>query len=398
MNTVRRWPLHPQPGPLESLSSWLERLARPYEIRVEDLLTRNLGLVDVAVPDDLDYDPPAVMLAALAMRTGVEIARLRAMTLASWEPWLIEGLTASIEDTQPVFDAYVRDNSVLLAPGKAGVNKVSPFRRWPGPWLGYWGLHRDCPMCAADPQRGKALVWRLPLVTGCFEHGCRLEDAMEVHRSVVYGHKGPVPTPLAEPLATVDRYTYEGLTTGQVVLPGRTVHAGVWFRLLRSLLDEVSLSATSGRGKHGRAVLEHIWQATGRKYRAGLNIWRPYENLKPDIQEAMLHAAGTALHLVADGTITARGRLASALRPPPDQYVYDGDRPRRGSWLEEMVRWETVLAPARTDRDAARRLLSLLTQNSPLRWFEEERAFLIDAGVPANFLPTARELGRTTLA
>ncbi|GAA2353747.1 TniQ family protein [Streptomyces violaceusniger] len=138
MNTARRWPLHPQPGPLESLSSWLERLARPYEIRVEDLLTRNLGL-DMPVPDDLDYDPPAAMLAALAMRTGVETARLRAMTLAGWEPWLIEGLTAPIEDTQPVFDAYVRDNSVLLAPGKAGVNKVSPFPALAGAVAGVLG-------------------------------------------------------------------------------------------------------------------------------------------------------------------------------------------------------------------------------------------------------------------
>ncbi|MFI6062439.1 TniQ family protein [Streptomyces sp. NPDC051286] len=118
MSSVRRWPLHPQPGPLESLSSWLERLARPYEIRVADLLTRNLGLVDVAVPDDLDYDPPATMLAALAERTGVEIARLRAMTLAGWEPWLIEGLIAPIEDTQPVFDAYVRDNSCSWPPAR----------------------------------------------------------------------------------------------------------------------------------------------------------------------------------------------------------------------------------------------------------------------------------------
>ncbi|MFB7499379.1 TniQ family protein [Streptomyces sp. NPDC056161] len=113
---VRRWPLHPQPGPLESLSSWLDQLVRPYEIQVLNLLTRNLGLADLAVPDDLDCDPPTAMLAALAERTGVEIARLRAMTLAGWKPRSVEGVTAPIEDTQPVFDAYVRDNSVLLAP------------------------------------------------------------------------------------------------------------------------------------------------------------------------------------------------------------------------------------------------------------------------------------------
>ncbi|WP_411126296.1 hypothetical protein [Streptomyces sp. x-19] len=152
---------------------------------------------------------------------------------------------------------------------------------------------------------------------------------MQVHRSVAFGHEGPVPTPLAGPLATVDRYTSKGSPPGGSSSRAAPCTA-VWFRLLRFLLDEVSLSSTSGRGRQGRAVLEHIWQATGRKYRAGLNIWRPYENLKPDIQEAMLHAAGAALHLAVAGTITVRGHLASALRTPGIRYVYDGDVPGAG--------------------------------------------------------------------
>lgn len=146
-------------------------------------------------------------------------------------------------------------------------------------------------------------------------------------------------------------------------------------------------------------MLKRIWQAADRPLRAGLKMRRPYEQLPPDIQETMLHAVGTALHLSEEGAITARGRLASALRPPPCRYDYDGDRPHRGFRPEEMVRQERALAPARADREAARRLLVLLTQNCPtLNWFEEERAFLIDAGIPAAFLPSARELGRTDLA
>ncbi|MGY0063749.1 TniQ family protein [Streptomyces sp. LZ34] len=397
MSGVRRWPLHPQPGPLEALSSWLGRLARLYEMPVTDLLTRNLGLVGLAVPADLDYDPPAPMLAALAERTGVELARLRAMTLAGWEPWLFDTLTVPIDQTQPMFDAYVRDHSVLLAPGEAGTNQVNRWKRWPGPWLGR-SLHRACPVCAADPDRGRALIWRLPLMTGCIEHGCRLEEAAAVDAALALGHEGPGPTQLAEPLATVDRYTYEGLTTGRVTLPGRTVHAGVWFRLLRSLLDEVSLSLT-GRSSHGRAMLEHVWEATGREQRAGLTTWRPYEYLAPEVQEAMLHAAGTALNLAAKGTVIACGRLASTLRPE-QRHVYDGDRPapHRSSWQEAMDQIETALALARTDRDAARQLLILLTLGCrTINRFEEERAFLFGAGVPADFLPSARELGRIDL-
>lgn len=39
-----RWPLHPQPGPLEALSSWLTRIADLYHLSVAELLTGNLGL------------------------------------------------------------------------------------------------------------------------------------------------------------------------------------------------------------------------------------------------------------------------------------------------------------------------------------------------------------------
>jgi hypothetical protein len=38
----------------------------------------------------------------------------------------------------------------------------------------------------------------------------------------------------------MDRRTGEALTTGIVTLPRRPVHAGLWFRLLRTLLDEVN--------------------------------------------------------------------------------------------------------------------------------------------------------------
>ncbi|ASU82588.1 hypothetical protein CDO52_07130 [Nocardiopsis gilva YIM 90087] len=59
-------------------------------------------------------------------------------------------------------------------------------------------------------------------------------------------------------------YTCEGLTTGRVTQPSRSVHAGVWFRLLRCLVDEFSL-ALSTRSAHGWATLERIWPRTARQ-------------------------------------------------------------------------------------------------------------------------------------
>ncbi|MFY9808404.1 MAG: TniQ family protein, partial [Pseudonocardiaceae bacterium] len=214
---------------------------------------------------DPDYDPPAGMLAALAERTGVDRARLKPMTLAGWAPWLFDPLSVRHEDEQRLFDTYVRANSVLLAPGEAGTHYVDRFKPWAGPWLPIpkgW-LRRMCPVCATDPDRGRSLMWKLPLMVGCVDHSCWLENVQDVEISPLDGQ--PLePRPVDEPLATLDRYTHDALTTGRVELPGRSVHAGVWFRLLRSLLDEVSLTLTTLRA-HSRTTLERVWQATGRE-------------------------------------------------------------------------------------------------------------------------------------
>ena len=96
MSPPRRWPLHPHPGPDEALSSWLARLAGLYGLPVRDLLRHNLGQAS-ALPDDpaaadLDWDPPAAVLAALAERTGAGLGELRRMTMAGWVPWLLDTL------------------------------------------------------------------------------------------------------------------------------------------------------------------------------------------------------------------------------------------------------------------------------------------------------------------
>lgn len=398
MSPTRRWPLHPRPGPLEALSSWLGRLAELYGMPVHDLLRHNLGLVGPALPADLDLNPPMAMLAALAEKTGVELARLRSMTLAGWVPWLFDTLPVGAQDAQLVFDAYVRDNSVLFA-RKAATHHVLRFKpQWTGPWLlPYPGASRACPVCVADPDRGISLVWRLALMTSCVEHDCRLLEISEVRAALILDRE-MYKEPLEAPRAALDRYTHQALTTGRVALPGRNVHAGVWFRLLRSLLDEVSLAAST-QSAHGKDVLRQIWQITGHPQRAGLNVWRPFEQLREEVQEAMWDAAAAALQLASDGLITARGRLASALQAPLHR-VYGGDEPSpfQRAWQNVIDAWEEALVSARTDPACARQLLGLLTGGCrTLDAFEQERTSLCGLGIPAEFLPSARELGRLDL-
>ncbi len=63
-----------------------------------------------------------------------------------------------------------------------------------------------------------------------------------------------------------------------------------------------------------------------------------------------------------------------------------------------MAEISAAVTLARTDRGAARQLLALLTIGCrTLDRFEEERACLFGIGIPAGFLPSARQLGRDDL-
>lgn len=220
----RRWPLHPPPGPVESMSSWLGRLAGTYGLSREELLRHNLGpassLADMAA-DDLDWDPPAVVLDALSVRTGVDRNELRAMTIAGWVPWLLDTLESSGD---PAFDTYVRQDSVLLPAGEAKRREV---RRW-RPWLPVKPMRRACPTCASFPDRGLTLISQLPIVISCPEHACRLMPEVDIAMARAM-HEELLPTPVNAHIAALDRRTHEGFTTGQVTLPSGRYTSGCGF-------------------------------------------------------------------------------------------------------------------------------------------------------------------------
>lgn len=387
----RRWPVHPAPGALESLSSWLDRLARIYGVPVTDLLGPNLGVL-VGLRDVLDEDPPPAVFTALAERTGVPAGQVRAMTLPGWVPWLFDAYPLPERDATDGFYTYVRQYSVLLAPREAPRFEVTSRRRWRGPWIPERPLRRSCPQCAAGPDPARALIWQLPLTVSCLEHRCRLALDADTFAAEIAGRPNEA-VPLREPLAALDGYTRQALIEASVRLPGRTVHAGVWFRLLRCLLDELSLAGSTVT-RSSQQLLEQIWDATGEPVRAGLTVWQPYENLDWPTQEKLLTAAATALVLAADQRIQPRGTLAGLLTEPRPQPVYDGDSPwppaptpaeRAGRELmQAMNAWH---ARARVDADAARAMLRWLTAlNTTPAHAIRHRDVLIGEGIPARFL------------
>ncbi|BEL04992.1 hypothetical protein Q0Z83_031830 [Actinoplanes sichuanensis] len=277
-----RWPLHPQPLPGEALSSWLERTASLYKLPLSTLVEHNLGTaarqVGKVKPSQerelLDTDPPAHLLQALHERSGVPIGQLRHMTIAGWTPWLLDTLDVEQAGT---FDCFVRQDSVLF--DHTMIAHGTDPGRW-RPWLqsadGAERRRRACPLCAERPGHGLLLMAQLPIMLSCPEHGCLLQPAGLAVRHYP-GAPDPEVTAVTEMVQDMDRRTHEGITTGQVTLPRRTVHVGVWFRLLRIVLDEVNTPMSFLRRKADKATLETIWARVERPVRAGQIRWAPYE-------------------------------------------------------------------------------------------------------------------------
>lgn len=252
-------------------------------------------------------------------------------------------------------------------------------------------MWRACPTClTAAPATDYmfSLVSQLPLTLSCPTHGCRLEPTFGLP-GTFYSWESPslVPTIAPAAVAAMDRRTHEGLGTGDVSLPGRSVHVGAWFRLLRTVLDELSTPLSALRTESRRSI-RSVWQMVGHPIRAGMGLWCPYEALAWHRQQVMLEAAATALYLIETGEIKARGTLAPLLALEPDVPVPGGTPPPRNHWQDAMDAAAEALALAQRDRNAARQLLATLTAFTRTeKSFQRIRDDLLFAGVPDDYLP-----------
>jgi len=161
-------------------------------------------------------------------------------------------------------------------------------------------------------------MWRVPLMSSCAEHGCQLEPEPDVRFAALAGN--PVePEAAAAATAALDRLTFRALTAGRVSLPGGSAHAGVWFRLLRTILDELSV-APSALTATSAAIVRSVWAAAGAPPRAGLTVWRPYEVLRQPARSVL----GESRAATCDVNRTGRSMRATAGRG-------NGSRPLRSS-------------------------------------------------------------------
>jgi hypothetical protein len=374
-----RWPLHPDPKEGEALSSWLNRVAACYQMDARDLLEHDLGHGQV---DDLDTAPPMSLLTALSQRSGVELDRLWCMSFAGWAPWLLD----SLDDLVPsALETYAFQFSVLLP---KRFRKTRSVTRWRA-WLPSQPIRRACPLCLRDPaDQAILLVWKLPLMLSCPLHGCWLESYWGTPGGFLgWENADSSPREASEAITAMDRRTWQALTTGHVELPRRRIHAGLWFRLTRTLLDELN-TPLSQCGSYCNTV-RYVWELCGSPPRAGQSMWRPYEILDATVQLQMLEAAATTMHLIEAGRIHAGGDTAKLFSPELQTVFSNGaaSEPVNHHWRQTVQAVQEAIVEARHNPETARALFQLAAfgRHDP-ESLERLRAIFAEEQIPREFL------------
>ncbi|WEX12208.1 TniQ family protein [Chelativorans sp. AA-79] len=280
-----RLPIHPQPLPLEALSSWLWRLADAYDMGAGEFAEAALRIkrLDIRL---VDFWPSAALIRKLAERTGVASGRIRAMTMAAYVPYLLDRLAPQND----IFPSYCCQFGAFENPAL----RVRPVRdAWWLPWLSgdlAGGKMIGCIDCLRrDRQRFGRLHWRANWMASCPEHGVLLQAASPAEQS-----EYPVPQEAAAELASLDGLTLQAITKGRVQLPGgRNVHGGLWLRVLRGVIDEI---CRPRRMKDpARPKIEAAWAAAGLPYRHAVGRWGIYEKLGRLERANVLKVAALAL-------------------------------------------------------------------------------------------------------
>ncbi|MBB4099628.1 hypothetical protein GGR46_003200 [Sphingomonas kyeonggiensis] len=338
--------------------------------------------------DDLDTSPPASLLLKINQRSGIDLDQLRCMSFAGWIPWLLDSLDDDLPDA---LRTYALQFSVLLPRSN---DRPVPIKYWRA-WLPIWPIHRACPLCLKNSaDQALLLVWKLPLMLSCPHHGCWLET---YHGSpglfTSWEDPNCTPRPASDTIAAMDRRTWQALTAGYVDLSRRRIHAGVWFRLLRTLIEELITPLSQCYEFAGH--IRYVWEQSGQPLRAGQRIWRRFENLALNVQLRTLEVAATAIYLLENRVLQPMGAQAS-LFVPERRTEFTNGLPAAAREAAEIARWDDAItvindaiADARHNPDTARFLYTLAACGYPRNPESVERllGYFDELEIPREFLP-----------
>jgi hypothetical protein len=353
---VRRWPLHPRPLAGEVLSSWLTRIAAAYGLSTDDLLVHNLGYRSMSF-EQLDLGPQDSLLERLSEKTGVNVERIRSMTIKGCLPPSIGGGVRNLGAES--FARYVSRYSVLLSPGCRDTRQLNRWR----PWITErrFASPFGCPRCLmTDTIPYRRLFWRLAFTASCPTHGILLESVVPVTNWKPEMNRCEM-RKASRALCELDCITLQALDSGIAKLPHVSLPTDTWLQLLRTILDE--LNTTAATAQHEHRVLRAVWRAANLPVRVTASVSQPFEGLSFVRQAQFLHAAGEAIALLSTQRLTTLGRDAQLIAgvPAPQKKILVNKEAEPGShWGRLAETADALLVAARATRQDARQLRKFL--------------------------------------
>ena len=380
-----RWPIHPKPFNEESLLSWLSRISNCYNCNIQDLLEHDLGFY--GNPDDLNISIPTQLLSLLSKRACISEEAIHTMTLSSWAPLLLDDITAK----ETNFENYVYQYSLLLPTKTRG--RHQPTQPWKPLLLHPSKTIRACRICVTNDSNHRIfLAWYLPMMLSCPIHQCMLSECSINQGRYVYWEEKNNFTPSLTPAANkMDKRTWSALTTGYVKLPYRTIHGGVWLRLLRTLLDELHILVSSVKRLYAKNIID-MWTESGFKLRGGKSQWHPYESLPFAIQQQSLMTAAMAIEQIESESINPPGEqiylfLPEHWLPCPQQTCNSSKIKPKSEWEKSLDAFDKFISIVKQDPVEAKNFKNLLllgrTDFNATQIIDD---LLISTGIPKEFL------------
>ncbi len=257
------WPLHPPPYPNESLSSWIARIAHIYHMYFEDFLIEEFGInAGNYRLGCVDFDPPQSLLTKLSENTGFTFDAIMTLTAQVYTPLLVNTFKAGETNS---FDKYV--NKFRIFPGKR--KKVFIFDKDWVPWSNIQSsmFSMCCRLCISeDIDPYLRLHWRFSWMVTCPKHKTLLEPAF-FHRTTTKSmgccyttmRYAPITSCPIDALCAMDNITLQAVTKGFVEVPSGTLDGGIWLRILRSLIEELSFPENI-IGQENRLLMVPFWE------------------------------------------------------------------------------------------------------------------------------------------
>tara|TARA_R110002167_G_scaffold12746_2_gene53942 strand:- start:810 stop:1565 length:756 start_codon:yes stop_codon:yes gene_type:complete len=195
------------------------------------------------------------------------------------------------------------------------------------------------------------LGWKLPFLLTCHKHKCLLKPAHTHNDSFFFITDQMKEINLPDYVIEMDQLTWQAVFTGEVNLPYRKINSGVWFRMLRRIIQELSIAPNKYK-KNQRDILKKIWDKANLPIRAKIHKWSPFEYFDYSTQCSFLIASAAAINLLSNEKINGSGKYSHLFIKPKHKEVYEGKK-EHNSMKKVLREIQRDLELARSDNQVA---------------------------------------------